>query len=275
MKHRIGQIFSAVFLCAACGAGPTDSPPELDELEDGGPVVFTSRAISAESAECADNTAHCARVSVDTIATSGGGTENVRDNIDLFVIHHLISRLRSFVPEEIGNRFTGADELIAAFLGEHRVFVSDFPETAAVWTIEISTEVLHNTAEVSTISVSETAYTGGAHPNSHRRLASFDVATGQLLGIDDLTIEVPELTARAVKTLRSVQGLEPDADLGAAGFWLEGEDLPLPDNIGVVAAGLLIHWDPYVIAPYSMGPIEIVIPIEELGGIIDSRYWAP
>lgn len=274
MTHRVGQILTAVTLCAACGVAPTDTPPASNHLDQSGAIVFTSREISAESTECADDSARCARVTVQNIATSGGGTEAVRDNIDLFLIHHLISRLRSFVPEEVGNRFTDAEKLIAAFLGEHRAFVAEFPDATALWTIEMTTEALYNTTEVSTISVSETAFTGGAHPNSLRRLVSFDIATGQLLGVDDLTTDVPELTARAVKALRSARGLEPDADLGAAGFWLEGEDLPIPDNIGVVADGILIHWDPYVIAPYSMGPIEIVISTEKLDGIIDARYWA-
>ena len=42
--------------------------------------------------------------------------------------------------------------------------------------------------------------------------------------------------------------------------------------LGVVAKGLRIHWDPYDIAPHSMGPIEVTIPFAELGEVIDRRY---
>lgn len=273
MTHRAGQILAAIALCAACGVAPTDTPPASSDLDQSGAIVFTSREIKAESAECTDDTARCARVNVATLATSGGGTEAVRDNIDLFLIHHLISRLRSFVPEQVGNRFTNAEELIAAFLGEHRAFVSDFPDATATWTIEITAETVYNTSEVSTISISETAYTGGAHPNSLRRLVSFEVATGQLLGVDDLTPDARALTALAEQHLRSDHGLAPGDDLQTAGFWFGEEGLTLSDSIGVVAEGILVHWDPYAIAPYAMGPIEVIIPAAEFEGIIDRPYW--
>jgi hypothetical protein len=101
---------------------PTDPPNESESPHDGGPVVFTPGEISAKSAECADDTARCAQITVRTIATSGGDSEAVRD------------------------------------------------------------------------------------------------------------------------------------------------------NIGVVADGLLIHWDPYAIAPYSMGPIDVLIPAAQLDGLVDRSY---
>ena len=58
-----------------------------------------------------------------------------------------------------------------------------------------------------------------------------------------------------------------------AGFWLPEEGLTLPDNLGVVEDGLVFHWDAYEIAPYSMGPIDVALPYEDLEAIIDKSYW--
>ena len=58
-----------------------------------------------------------------------------------------------------------------------------------------------------------------------------------------------------------------------AGFWFPEEGFALPDNVGVVADSLLFHWDAYEIAPYSMGPIDVIVPAEEIATIIDQKYW--
>jgi len=272
MPRLIPAIALVVLITGCGGAGPVDPPPAAETAEIA-PVVFISQTIMSQSDECADESSRCARVDVTTVATSGGGTEETRDTIDLFVIHDLISRLRSFLPEEIGNPLTRSQDLADAFIDGYRAFAEEWPDAAGGWFVKIDTETLYNTGTVCTIRVSEHAYTGGAHPNFRQRLVSFDVATGQLLGVDDLTRDPDELARMATLRLRSDHDLEPDGDLAAAGFWIPEGGLELPDNLGVIGEGLLIHWDPYEIAPYSMGPIDIVIPIDDLRSVSDRRDW--
>jgi hypothetical protein len=42
------------------------------------------------------------------------------------------------------------------------------------------------------------------------------------------------------------------------------EDVPAFPNSTGHRLGLGFHWDPYEIAPYVYGPIEIVIPYDEI-----------
>lgn len=272
MKTRLAPVIVSVVIAAACGGPPSTEPLSEVVPDEGGTILLLSQDIIVESGGCAEDESTCARVEVSTMATSGGGTEAVRDNIDLYLIHDLVSRLRSFVPEEVGNRLTQPGALSSAFIDQHRAFVDEFPDSTAAWFVKIDTEAIHNTPDVCTISVSETAYTGGAHPNQRRRLVSFDVLSGQLLGADDLTRDPGALAALVERQLRSDHGLGPDDDLAAAGFWISDEGLRVPDNLGIVAEGLLVHWDPYEIAPYSMGPVDVTVPAAELDGIIDGRY---
>jgi hypothetical protein len=181
--------------------------------------------------------------------------------------------MRRYLPEEVGNGLNDIERLAGAFLAEHRGFVAEFPDAAAEWFIEITATPIMNTPVVSTIDVTEFAYTGGAHPNTHRRLVSFDVATGALLGVEDLTTDVTGLTSLVEQQLRADRGIDADADLGAAGFWLPEGGFTLPESIGVVPEGLLVHWDAYEIAPYSMGPIDVIVPSGELTGMVDRSFW--
>jgi hypothetical protein len=269
MSHlcSLGLAF-ALLAVAACGNQSTDRTPE-----NGGPIRFTIHEISASSRSCAESEAKCARVELRSLETTGGGTEAARANIDLFLGHDLVSRMRSLLPEEVGNRINDIDELTAAFLAGHRAFVENFPDATAEWSVEISASAITSTPVVATIEITEFAYTGGAHPNTRRRLVSFDVESGQLIGVDELTSDVDTLTALAERHLRADRGLGPDDDLEAAGFWFPEQGFTLPDNLGITAEGVVFHWDAYEIAPYSMGPIDVTVPVEDLAGIIDRKYW--
>lgn len=269
MSHsRLFVIAIALFVAAACGTEQTNTV-----LENGGAIRFKIHEISAESRDCAESVAKCARVKLTTIETTGGGTEAARDNIDLYQLHDLVSRMRSLLPEEVGNPISNPEELAAAFLAEHRAFVESFPDATAEWSVEIKASAITNTPAVTTIDISEFAYTGGAHPNTRRRLVSFDVESGQLLGVDDLTTDIGALTSLAEGQLRADRGLGPDGDLEAAGFWFPEEGFTLPDNLGITTDGIVFHWDAYEIAPYSMGPIDVTVPAAELDLIVEKRYW--
>lgn len=270
-RSRLSAL-AAVFLITACGS-PTTDVGEVGGPTEGGAVVFAPREISAESSGCADDDTRCAKVRVQTLRTSGGGTAAVRENIDVYLEHDLIGRMRSVVPEDAGNRAGTADALAAEFLAQHRVFVEEFPDATARWSFELSVDAVTNTESVVTLDITEFTFTGGAHPNTRRRLVSFDVATGRLLGAEDLTPDVDGLTDMVEAQLRADRGLGPEDDLEAAGFWLPEGGFALPDNMGVVAEGLLFHWDAYEIAPYSTGPIDVTVPVGELAAIVDLSYW--
>jgi hypothetical protein len=257
----------------SCGAPMTDVAPTDPPPTEGGAIVFAQQQISAESGDCADDGPHCATVQVDTLETLGGGNSAVRENIDLYLAHDLISRLRSFLPEEHASRANTADALAAEFLAQHRAFVAEFPDSPARWSIEITAKARYNTASVATIDITEFAYTGGAHPNTRRRLVSFDIASGNLIGVEDLTTDTGELATMVENQLRADRGLGLEDDLEAAGFWLPEGGFALPDNLGIVADGVLFHWDSYEIAPDAMGPIDVMVPAADLTEIVSPRFW--
>ncbi len=267
-QARHPAVAAALVFVAACAAEPPKTTPE-----NGGAVRFKAREISAESRGCVDSDAKCARVTLKSIAAIGGGTDAVRDNIDLYLLHDLVSRMRSLLPEEVGNPIDKPEELAAAFLAEHRAFVEAFPDATAAWNVDITATAITSTPAVVTIEITEFAYTGGAHPNTRRRLVSFDVESGRLLGVDDVTTDLGTLASLAERRFRADRGLGPDDDLEAAGFWFPEEGFTLPDNLGITDDGIVFHWDAYEIAPYSTGPIDVTVSAEDLRPIVLKNYW--
>jgi hypothetical protein len=266
-------VLTVVGVLTSC-AGPhaPDAPAEPTASDDAA-VRFEQREITAESPDCDVESSPCARLRVVLAETVGGGTQEVRDNLDMYTRHWVVSRLREHLAEGVGRSTASIDDLAAAFLAQHRAFTVEFPDASADWSIEIVVNPVFSSAKVATLDLSTTSYTGGAHPNSRRQLVSFAVDGGQLLGAADLTADLDALTTVVERRFRDARGLAPDDDLEAAGFWFPDNRFTLPDNLGLIADGLLVHWDAYEIAPYSMGPITVEVPVDDLQGVVDRWLW--
>lgn len=272
-KTRALFTLAAVAVLASCAGPEAPEPPEAPAASDEAAVRFETREVSAASSGCDTPGEACARVSVVMADAVGGGSQEVLENLDMYSRHWVVSRLREHLPDGVGEQTGAIEELAAAFLAQHRAFTVEFPEAPAEWFIEARAEPLFSSTEVATLDLSISAYTGGAHPNAQRQLVSFAVPSGQLLGADDLTADVGALTAAVERRFREQRGLGPDDDLEAAGFWLSDGRFTLPDNLGVVADGLLVHWNAYEVAPYAMGPTTVLVPTEGLAGIVTLDVW--
>lgn len=111
-------------------------------------------------------------------------------------------------------------------------------------------------------------YTGGAHPYHYARTVNYDLATGQVLLLDDLFQPGADyLTAiadfcRAELVRRDVLQFE------------EGVT-PIPDNYthwNLTAEGLQITFNEYDVAAYAMGPQIVVVPYELLQALMADTY---
>ncbi|HSL18196.1 MAG TPA: DUF3298 domain-containing protein [Methylomirabilota bacterium] len=272
-KTRVLFTLATIAVLASCAGPEAPEPPGAPAASDEAAVRFETREVNATSADCGTAGAPCARVEITLAQPVSGGTQEVRDNLEMYSRHWVVSRLREQLGDGVGDKTGAMDDLAAAFLARHLVFTAEFQDAAADWFIEVDAEPLYSSARVATLDLSISSYTGGAHPNARRRLVSFAVPSGQLLGADDLTTDTDALTAAVERRFREQRGLGPADDIEAAGFWLSDGRFTLPDNLGVVADGLLVHWDAYEIAPYSMGPTTVQVPKEDLDGIVTLDVW--
>jgi hypothetical protein len=103
-------------------------------------------------------------------------------------------------------------------------------------------------------------YTGGAHGLLTKQYYVIDLDSLKLVAIGDLFDDFRDVRIRAViyDALRNYSGLAAGQPL-SEGFFFDDEP-ELSGNFFVTQEGLGLRWDPYDIAPYSVGGIEIVIP---------------
>jgi len=147
--------------------------------------------------------------------------------------------------------------------------VAESPDQATDWFDRRRVEVLYEDAQVISLAFEMSSFAGGAHPMSMRRLASFDRASAQQLRLEDVVRPdaMRLLTDLVTRAVRTDLGIAPQVDLADAGFFVDDNRIPPPDNFAVTAEGWLLHYDPYEIAPYAMGPIEIRLGFREIENV--------
>lgn len=112
------------------------------------------------------------------------------------------------------------------------------------------------------------SYTGGAHGNGYSIYEYFDKSNGLKLGLDYFISDIDKLNEIAEVHFREQQGITEEDILDEIGFWFENNEFSVNENFYFSEGNLIFLYNPYEIAPYAAGSIELTIPIAELEGIV-------
>ena len=142
----------------------------------------------------------------------------------------------------------------------------DFPE---VWSLQRDVSVVCNTPDMLSLRAEEYRYTGGAHGLQTVRLASFDPHTGRRLQLADMVTDTAALVPIAERAFREQKKIPEGQALSEAGYeFFEQDRFALTDNVMRCGDTLTVHYDPYQIAPYALGPTELVLTGDEVGALL-------
>lgn len=105
---------------------------------------------------------------------------------------------------------------------------------------------------------------GAAHPGHYSYSLNYDLHEGRVLALSDLfqpdTDYLEAISAYCMNDLKTRGRLE----------WEEGA-VPTPENYrvwNITPDGLLITFDEYQVAPYAAGPQAVMVPYDQLPGLI-------
>ena len=160
------------------------------------------------------------------------------------------------------------DELGHKFIGEYENFISEFTDYSIGWALERKINVIHKDSNIISLEFYEYSFMGGAHPNTVKTYQSFYLSTGDKVEIDDSSI-VNKLTAIAEKEFRRIKNIPDDQALSDAGYWFENDEFYLNDNFAITDEGIVFYFNPYEIAPYSLGPTKLILTRDKAGSLIN------
>lgn len=152
------------------------------------------------------------------------------------------------------------DDAMEGFVEMHREATAEMPDLPNRYTVEVTDTILLQDEKHLTLRLDGYSYTGGAHPNAFASIGTFDLETGERLGVEDFVGDLEKL-----KTLAEEHFRKERADVFEEGFdFEEGWPFAIAHNVGLTTDGLFFCYVPYEVMPYALGFTEFVIPFDEL-----------
>jgi hypothetical protein len=254
-------LFSVVVLFISCGS--KDSKSFLNEKLTYKIIKYHKKSSGSDSVQ----TENCAEIKIEFPKISFPENKVVEEKIN--------KSISAFFSKDIMGGLESVDfkNLMDGFLQDYESFKKEFPGAPQSWTVERTGEVKLNKANIFSIDYTEYAYTGGAHSNSFVSFKNFNLINGEEITLDELIPleKQKDLTEIAEKEFRKLKKLNPDDDLGKAGFWFENNEYSLNDNFLITDSSLIFYYNNYDITAYAFGPTELNIPYSEIKFLVDKN----
>lgn len=259
---RILFLFTVILLSfASCDNTNNAESEEKKELKSEKNVLtsfnYEMKRIFVKDSTCKSELKDCAHVLIIYPKFSS----KQLSNINLF-INHRIADLVGYGDVEnpnIVNLNNAAESIVA----DYQDFKNEFPESKQVWSMRLKSRVSYvDDKKVSIIIVSD-SYMGGAHGNVNQMFMNFD-NQGNLLKLVDLVDDIDLFKEIAEKKFRLKKNIKKGESYSDAGFNFPEEKFRLPANIGLNKTSFILYYNQYEIAPYSLGPTQLLINFVEL-----------
>lgn len=147
-------------------------------------------------------------------------------------------------------------ESINAFNQEYETFKTNFPVSSQIWEAQIDGEVLFQSSEITSISITSYINTGGAHGILHLYFLNFNNLTGNRISNENLFTDID--------SFKNIAKTHFNKAIKDKEVLFDNDTFKLPENIGYTEGGLVLLYNTYEIAPYSTGIIEFTIPFSDL-----------
>ncbi|TPE46188.1 DUF3298 and DUF4163 domain-containing protein [Pontibacter mangrovi] len=276
-KRLIYTCLITTAILYSCQSGSTEeatTAPEAMQQAEVQPLSFRSQTVSRRSSYCGQSPEACAEATI-TYLEAFGGSEELRQRINKFLEQNIMRLLLDYNPDAdtsaVGKK--AAVTVAEAFVKAQEDFVREMDEipASAAWELQLEVQPLFQSDSVTTILSSYYAYAGGAHPNSYISLQSFEME-GKKLRPADIVTDTLQLKQMVEQEFRRVREIPTGQHLSEAGLFLEDNQLPLPQEMGLTAQGLSLYYNAYEIGPYAFGATDLLLPYPQLHGLLRSKY---
>lgn len=203
-------------------------------------------------------TAECPEIHVDYIEYPVKKARE--DSLNAAVKEFIISALYLDDPKQQSVASTiesAAKGFIDSYYRDH----AEFPDLAAAYFAEISVTESHRSESLLSLEMTQYKYVGGAHGNGTTAYANFDASTGKKIPNVDLFSDFEGFTKLAEDHFRKAYTISEEGSINADRFWFDEDRFYVPESVGFAKDSVVLHYNPYEIASYADGPIEVKIAL--------------
>ncbi len=172
-------------------------------------------------------------------------------------------KINVFLEEE----FLKSVELFEEFVTSLDSFPTMDYESGMFFSFETGFDIKLLNESIFSFTLNHYEFTGGAHGNFFSMGYTFDLNSGNLLSLNQIikAESLPFITRLCEDKIKEM--FEANS-LFDAGLFEDALELDLDQDFYLVNGALVFQFDPYEIAPYSMGNIEAIIPLNEISEFI-------
>ena len=240
-----------------------DKPEEYKSEESSSEILeFSKTNFEKKFGDCSYPDSLCYKLNIQSIEVKGGPDE-VRNSINNELNSYIVTTLGSFLSDD-SQSYQDINQCVEALVQDYKKISIELEDFKQDWNISIDTEVKNKDDEIISILSSVESYLGGAHGNHWKDFLNFDARNGKVITWKDIITDEIKFLKIAEAGFRSERKLSPNTDLEREGYFFDGGVFKLPENIGFSEQGAILIYNPYEVAPYSMGSIEFIIPWEEI-----------
>jgi hypothetical protein len=147
---------------------------------------------------------------------------------------------------------------------------SDMPSESMNWEYAETWEAAVNSPGLLVLNREKEYYFGGAHGMREKEWIVIDRKKNRQVLPSDLfpAEKLPLLRAAIEDALRERAGLVKGEKLSKGGYLEDSAEIT--DNFYLSSAGAGFHWDPYDIAAYVVGPVDVIIPYGKIQNLLNS-----
>ncbi|WP_460981278.1 DUF3298 and DUF4163 domain-containing protein [Spirosoma fluminis] len=264
MKSLLVAISVTLFLIVfACQSRPS-GPPVLEREQ----YAFAG----ASRCDTATNTGVDVTVSYVLLKDESAIALKINDSLRALAVGSVVSWLDSATVAQNPSAKTSLAEATSLFAADYEAMLKEMGGLGGCWELKTTADTVYAGSKALTVKYETYAYTGGAHPNSNLSFYTFDRETGRSLALNDIVADTTALLGVVEKAFRKQQELLPQYNLEERGYFLRDGRFFLPANVGLAAKGMVFYYNPYEIAAYAVGPIEVTVPYEQLNGILRDNW---
>lgn len=266
MLNKILFVLVICFAVSSCGKDDTNKDAKSDTKDSKTTENIKSEKLEFVMKEFSKSHNDCNRDSVGCSYVSYKYPEILNEDIKTNVNGTIMSYLRDsiyYVEDEQSNK--DLNELAVKFFAEYDTIMSVTDGMESTYALDVNSEVISETEDDFTVSVSYYINTGGAHPNSLLKYMVFNKKSGNLMTLEDILNPGYETQLNKLidGAFRKEKGLSPEDDLTKKGNLFENK-ITFNNNFTVTNDSLKFYYNNYEIAAYAYGPTEISIPLSDL-----------
>lgn len=142
------------------------------------------------------------------------------------------------------------------------------------WELQVKFDVHSHHPKLLSVIVSSYSFTGGAHGMPYTDYLNFNLASGELLTLNDVLLpgKMPALLKMAETSFRNSKEIPAGQSLDQAGFDFDKNRFHLSQAVAISSRGIELYYNVYEINSYAYGTTEVYLDSYELAPLLRPEW---